>query len=317
MKMPHAGCRAALGVARPLLVVGACLAAGEVHAEDAQDLSAILQFIHMGGVLASVPVVMLFLFLLSLVERLSHRLSERFPHRRLGIQKLQTATRFFVYVAMIAIVISLSIQIDATTMAVIGGAIAFAVGFAMRDLVASFIAGITIIFDRPFQVGDRVSYAGEYGDIVKIGLRSVRLLTLDHNLITIPNNKVFTDITASGNYGELEMQVAMDFYIGADQDVGLASELVREACLCSPYVFLGRPIPVLARQVILQDYVAFHIKARPYVFDCTYEKAFETSVHRRVQGLFREHGIGQPAVLHRSMSGPCNEAAAQGDERNT
>lgn len=309
--------RGTVRAARLLLVLAASLAAGEVHAEDTQDLSAILQFIRLGGVLASVPVVMLFLFLLSLVERLSDRLSERFPHRRLGIQKFQTATRFFVYVAMIAIVISLSIQIDATTMAVIGGALAFAVGFAMRDLVASFIAGITIIFDRPFQVGDRVSYAGEYGDIVKIGLRSVRLLTLDHNLITIPNNKVFTDITASGNYGELEMQVAMDFYIGVDQDVGLASELVREACLCSPYVFLGRPIPVLARQVILQDYVAFHIKARPYVFDCTYEKAFETSVHRRVQGLFREHGIGQPAVLHRSMAERRIAVVAQGDDRAT
>jgi hypothetical protein len=39
----------------------------------------------------------------------------------------------------------------------------------------------------------------------------------------------------------------------------------------SPYVFLAQPIPVLAKQVILQDYVAFHLKARPYVFDCKYE----------------------------------------------
>jgi hypothetical protein len=51
------------------------------------------------------------------------------------------------------------------------------------------------MFDRPFQVGDRVSYGGEYGDIIKIGLRSVRMNTLDDNIITIPNNKVFTDVT--------------------------------------------------------------------------------------------------------------------------
>ena len=50
--------------------------------------------------------------------------------------------------------------------------------------------------------------------------------TLDHNIITIPNNKVFTDVTSSGNYGALEMQVPMDFYIGADQDVRLASTMV-------------------------------------------------------------------------------------------
>lgn len=272
------------------------------QAEELQDLSSIVQFIQFGGILASVPVVLVFLFSLSLLERLGMRLSERFPHRRLGIQKFMTATRFFAYVAMIGIVVSLSVRIDSTTLTVIGGALGFAVGFAMRDLVASFIAGITIIFDRPFQVGDRVSYAGEYGDIVKIGLRSVRLLTLDHNLITIPNNKVLTDITSSGNYGVLEMQVPMDFHIGISEDIALASELVREACLCSPYVYLGQPIPILARQVVLHDYLAIQIKARPYVFDCTYEKAFETSVHRRVQKLFHEHGIGLPIVLHQSVT---------------
>jgi small-conductance mechanosensitive channel len=97
------------------------------------------------------------------------------------------------------------------------------------------------------------------------------------------------------------MQVAMDFYIGMDQDAKLAAELIREACLTSPYVFLAQAIPVLAKQVILQDYVVFHLKARPYVFDCKYEKPFETDVHFRVLDAFREHGINPPAVLHRQL----------------
>ena len=66
-------------------------------------------------------------------------------------------------------------------------------------------------------------------------------------------------------------------------------------------MFLGQPIPVLAKQVILQDYVAFHLKARPYVFDCKYEKPFETDVHFRVLQAFRKHGIGPPAILHRQL----------------
>jgi small-conductance mechanosensitive channel len=186
-------------------------------------------------------------------------------------------------------------------MAVIGGALAFSVGFAMRDLVAAFIAGITIMFDRPFQVGDRVDYAGQYGDIIKIGLRSVRMNTLDDNVVTIPNNKILTDVTACGNYGALEMQVAMDFYIGADQDLALATRLIHEACLTSRYCYLDRAVPISAKQVILQDYVAFHLKARPYVLDVKYEKAFETDVHTRVQLIFQEHKIGPPAVIHRTL----------------
>lgn len=279
----------------------ALLSSAPAYAQDGPDLGRIAELIRWGGVAASLPLIVGALFLIRLVENFGDRLSARFSNRRPTIQKIQTTVRFFVYIATIVIAASLSIRLDSTAVTVIGGALAFAVGFALRDLVASFIAGITIMFDRPFQVGDRVSYGGEYGDIIKIGLRSVRMNTLDHNIITIPNNKVFTDVTSSGNYGALEMQVAMDFYIGVDQDARLAAEIVREACLTSPYVFLEQPIPVLAKQVILQDYVAFQLKARPYVFDCKYEKPFETDVHFRVLEAFRERGILPPSVLHRSV----------------
>lgn len=271
-------------------------------AQDTPDFGRLAEFIRWGGVAASVLVVIGAYFVIRIVETFGDRLALRFSNRRPTIQKIQTTVRFFVYIATIAIAASLSIRLDPTALTVIGGALAFAVGFALRDLVASFIAGITIMFDRPFQVGDRVSYGGEYGDIMKIGLRSVRMNTLDHNIITIPNNKVFTDVTSSANYGALEMQVAMDFYIGVDQDAKLAAEIIREACLTSPYVFLEQPIPVLARQIILQNYVAFHLKVRPYVFDCKYEKPFETDVHFRVLEAFRERGIRPPSVLHHSTT---------------
>lgn len=286
----------------PAAVYGATLlSSATAHAQDAPDFGRLAEFIRWGGVAAAVPVVLGSLFLIRLVENFGDRLSTRFSNRRPTIQKVQTTVRFFFYIATIGIAASLSIRLDPTSLTVIGGALAFAVGFAMRDLVASFIAGITIMFDRPFQVGDRVSYGGEYGDIIKIGLRSVRMNTLDHNIITIPNNKVFTDVTSSGNYGALEMQVAMDFYVGVDQDARLAAEIIREACLTSPYVFLEQPIPVLVKQVIFQNYVAFHLKVRPYVFDCKYEKPFETDVHFRVTEAFRERGIFPPSVLHRSV----------------
>jgi small-conductance mechanosensitive channel len=268
-------------------------------AQEAPNLGSLAQFVRWGGVVMSIPLIGVVLVLLRLVNNASEQLSERFAERRPTILLLQSISRFLIYAAAMAIAVPLSLRLDATALTVIGGALAFAVGFAMRDLVAALIAGITIIFDRPFQVGDRVDYAGQYGDIIAIGLRSVRMNTLDHNIVTIPNNKVLTDVTSSGNYGALEMQVPMDFYIGSDQDAKLALELVREACLTSPYVYLERPVPVTAKQVILQDFVAVHLKARPYVFDCKYEKPFESDVHLRVLEAWRSHGILPPAKLHR------------------
>lgn len=46
-------------------------------------------------------------------------------------------------------------------LAILGGTAAVAMGFAMKDLVASVVAGVMIMVDRPFQVGDRVSFGGQ------------------------------------------------------------------------------------------------------------------------------------------------------------
>ena len=271
-------------------------------AQEVPDLGVLAGFIRWGGLFFSVFVVAGSLVLLRVIGTLADRLGQRFTHRRLTVQKTESFIRFLVYIATGGLVLGLSVRLDSAGLTVIGASLGFAIGFAMRDLVAAFIAGLTIMFDRPFQVGDRVQYAGEYGDIIKIGLRSVRMNTLAHNIVTIPNNKVLTDVTASGNYGALEMQVAMDFYIGVDQDLDRAEEIIHEACITSRFCFLDEPVPVLAKQVILQDYVAYEVKARPYVLDVRHEKAFETDVHARVRKAFIKHGIQPPAMLYRSIN---------------
>jgi len=159
------------------------------------------------------------------------------------------------------------------------------------------------MLDRPFQVGDRVSFGGQYGDITAIGLRSVKLLTLDDNTVTIPNNRFTTDITSCGNYGAPDMQVVIDFHIGMNQDVHRARELIREATVTSRYVYLPKPIIVNVSQVIIDSYIALRVKLKAYVLDTKYEKGFETDVTLRVLEAFSENGIQPPAVLHRSAAG--------------
>jgi small-conductance mechanosensitive channel len=219
-------------------------------------------------------------------------------------QKIGTVFKFLVYVGTSAVVIGLSVRLDTKVLAIIGGTIAVAIGFAIRDLVASFIAGIMIMIDRPFQVGDRVTFGGEYGDITAIGLRSVRMRTLDDNTVTIPNNKFLTDITSCGNYGALDMQVVMDFYIGVDQDVTTARDIVTEAGLTSRYVHLPKPVVVLVNQVIQDNYVAIRLRLKAYVLDTRYEKAFESDVNLCVIRAFGDRGILPPAILHRNVPPP-------------
>ncbi len=267
------------------------------------DIGAIADLVRWTGVLTSLVVVLGALFALRFLRESVERLSTRFAARRLLFQKLATFMQFGVYVGTAIAVIVMSLRLDATALALIGGTVAVSVGFAIKDLVASFIAGITIMIDRPFQVGDRVMFGGEYGDITAIGLRSVRLQTLDDNTVTIPNNKFLNDMTSCGNYGALDMQVVMDFHIGADQDPLRARSIVSEAGLSSRYVYLPKPVVVLVTQVVLDNMVAIRLRLKAYVLDTKFEKAFETDVHLRVLQAFAAQDIGPPAILHRHVGG--------------
>ncbi len=273
---------------------------GAAHAQEAEAIGSIDQlagFIRWGGVVTSAFVVTGAWMLLRVVGGFVTGFSAQFSVRRLFLKKLQTIVQFVVFIATTIAVIALSFQIDATVLALIGGSVAVAVGFAVKDLVASFIAGIIIILDRPFQVGDRIEFGGYYGDITAIGLRSVRMQTLDDNTVTIPNSKFLSDISSSGNFGALDMQVVMDFHIGTDQDMDRACEIIREAALSSRYVFLAKPIVVLVTQTVLGNLLAVRLRLKAYVLDARHEKAFETDVNLRVLRAFTAAEILPPALL--------------------
>ena len=279
--------------------LAAPLGAGDVELDS---LGQIARLVRWSGVFTSLLVVAGAWIVMRFLRDSVTTLSRRAPNRRLLLQKVATFAQFTIYVGTAITVVALSFRLNESVLALIGGTIAVSVGFAIKDLVASFIAGIMIMVDRPFQVGDRVKFGGEYGDITAIGLRSVRLQTLDDDTVTIPNNKFLNEITASGNYGALDMQVVMDFYVACDQDIRRARDLVLECAVSSRYVFLAKPAKVLVNQLINERYVAVRLRLKAYVLDTRFEKDFETDVNLRVIDAFREEGIAPPAILLRSSA---------------
>ena len=79
-------------------------------------------------------------------------------------------------------------KIDATAWVASAGIVGIAVGFAAKDSLSNLFAGVFIIVDAPYRVGDYIVLdSGERGMVVHIGIRSTRLLTRDDVEITIPN----------------------------------------------------------------------------------------------------------------------------------
>ncbi len=250
----------------------------------------IVQFVRVGGIPWALVLLAVTFFAAHLITRFAERLGDRFSERRLILQQVSTIARFVTSMLGMTGAALLTFRLSEQMLLALGGTLAVAVGIAMKDLAASILAGLMILFDRPFQVGDRVSFGGFYGEISRIGLRSVRLVTLDDNLVTIPNNA-----------GALDMLVQMDFFMGADQDIAVARKVVRDALTASRYAYVQKPWAVLVSQVVHQGYFAVRLRAKVYVLDVKYEKALESDVTERVLDGFRQHGIAPPAVLHRGV----------------
>ena len=64
---------------------------------------------------------------------------------------------------------------------------------AAQDSLKNLFGSITILFDRPFQVGERIVFAGHDGTIEEIGFRSTKVRTLTGHLVTIPNSNIVND----------------------------------------------------------------------------------------------------------------------------
>ncbi|MEZ9761531.1 mechanosensitive ion channel family protein [Vibrio splendidus] len=263
---------------------------------NVENISKIASLVRWSGVFFSMIVVAAMWLLLKFINSLVTSFGSQFVQYRMLLQKLQSFTQFFIYVSTGLIVFMMSFRINDQILALIGGTLAVSVGFALKDLAASFIAGITVMIDRPFQVGDRVTFEGNYGDIITIGLRSVRMRTLNDDIITIPNNKFLNEVTTSGNYGALDMQVVIPFYVGMNEDITLARDLIQEAASSSRYIHLPKPVTVLVKQTITDNYLAIQLTCKAYVVDTAYEKLFETDITLRVMKEFRKHNINPPKI---------------------
>ena len=269
----------------------------EALSPNLDSLTEIASLIRWSGVFISMLVLLVAWLMLKFTQNIVDSISNQFAQRRMLAQKLQSFFQFFVYMTAGISVFMLSFRVDDRVLTLIGGTLAVSVGFAMKDLAASFIAGLTVMIDRPFQVGDRVTFEGHYGDIIAIGLRSVRMCTLTDDIITIPNSKFLSDVVVSGNYGALDMQVVIPFHVALDQDLSLATDIIREAAASSRYIHLPKPIVVLVKQDISDSYFAIKLTLKAYVLDIKYEKLFETDITLKVMQEFKKQQICPPAIM--------------------
>ncbi len=242
------------------------------------------------GIFWSLVIIVIFHFLIRALAWILETLAERSVRRRLTFKWLIPITRMALWAIAAYLILRTVFRVDAQGLLAASAALGLALGIAAQDLLKNVFGGLIVVFDQPFQVGDKISVGGTYGEVVSIGLRSTRIVTADDNLVTVPNSQVVEEQVANANAGQLNCQVVTDLYLPGRVDERRAREIAFEAAVISQYVFLNKPIVVLVRDEFRTTFVT-RVRVKAYVLDPRFEFLMQSDITERARDGFRAAGL--------------------------
>jgi len=220
------------------------------------------------------------------------RLSEETSEHRITVKMLIPVSRVFIYAFGIYLVLVPLLDLSSTQVLAFSGVLGAVLGFGLKDLFANLISGLFMIFERPYQVGDKIEVNDHYGEITDIGMRSTKIRTADDNEVLVPNYLSFTEPVSNANTGSKHMLVPIEVFVAPGADLGRAQEIVEEAVVSSGYVYVSQNHPF---EVLVQDSPYYHkIRVRAYVTDLRNELKFRSDVTDRALRAFDDEGIPTP-----------------------
>jgi small-conductance mechanosensitive channel len=224
------------------------------------------------------------------VVLLFDNLGQRAPRARFFFKMLAPVVRLALWIVAAAVILLGVFAPPVATLVAVLAPIGIALGLGSQELVKNVVGGVAILFDRPYQLGDRVRIGDAYGEIDHIGLYSTKLTTTDDTRVTIPNSLVLTGMAWNANSGNPDMQVVTDLFLPHDADPIEARQVVLEAAFSSPYVLLSKPVVVRIKDRF-QDGPYTLVRVKAYVYDHRFERAFQSDITVRAKSEFLARGM--------------------------
>jgi len=169
------------------------------------------------------------------------------------------------------------------------GVAGFIIGFALQNTLSNFASGIMILLYRPYDVGDLIDVGGVYGEVNKMTLVSTSILTLDNQMIVVPNNKIWGDVIKNVTAQDMR-RVDMVFGIAYNDDITKAEEILNDI-LRSHDKILDNPEPMVRLHTLGESSVDFVV--RPWVKIDDYWDVY-WDVTKTVKLRFDDEGISIP-----------------------
>lgn len=223
-----------------------------------------------------------------------NRIGERSARYRITVKRIVPIVKIVGWAFVTFIIIQGVIRPPLATVLAFFTSIGVAVAFAAQDLLKNIFGGLMILFDRPFQIGDKIEAGGSYGEVLKIGLRATRIVTADDSVVSVPNSDMMNNSISNSNSGENNCQVVAEIYLPIDVDTQKVRRIAIEAALVSKYIYLNKPVAVVFVNEMHQRKSIFKMRLKAYVSDIRYEFAFKSDMTEITLKELIKEGIISP-----------------------
>lgn len=176
------------------------------------------------------------------IAKLFSKLIRRRMHGNYSENLTKIASRFVYY---LIIIIGLAaavgnLGVDLTSVLVAGGFLGIVLGLAAQSSVSNLIAGLLLIVDRPFNIGDQIAYGTDTANIIDIGLMSTKVATWEGVQMRIPNSALFT--SSLYNYTKsVARMMRVQFYLEDREDLGRVAGALNRKLSEQWYVLIDPP----------------------------------------------------------------------------
>jgi small-conductance mechanosensitive channel len=177
------------------------------------------------------------------------------------------------------------------------GVLGVAIGFAAKDTLSNLIAGILLIIDRPFEMGDRIEVwsapagSASWGDVIDIGLRATKIKTTDNIIIVIPNNEIMKRDIVNYTLISTSIRVRINIGVAYDTDIEKAKQCVLKVAAGVEWIQDQPPPKVVVRNF---GESSVDLQLRVWIRDARQRMNTISTVTDRIKSAFDAEGIEIP-----------------------
>ncbi|MBN2806319.1 MAG: mechanosensitive ion channel [Prolixibacteraceae bacterium] len=253
--------------------------------EDTRSLSA---YFSVSKIILTLIILALTYLFVKIITGILKIWAERNTRNRVTIKGLIPLAAVIIWVASLTFILVAVFSPPMASLIAFAASVGVAVGFAAQDLLKNVFGGIVIIFDKPFQIGDKIEIGNDYGEVVSIGLRSTRIVTPDDSLVSVPNLEVMNQAVSNANAGEGNCQVVTELFFHPGINIREMKRLCFEAAQVSKHIYLNKPVNVIVLHEKVGSRIMLKVRIKAYVNDIRNEFIFKSELTELLTARFSD-----------------------------